>query len=105
MNVPRATPHPWLSPRLAVRTAVRFVAAPRVDVGKGQPKFLGVPPANRGAFDGKRVTFILRKDRTQKLRSNWHDDRTRDTTAPGGEVSQLSDTGHPSFFEEKQLRH
>ncbi|MCX5728516.1 MAG: hypothetical protein NTZ28_06725, partial [Nitrospirae bacterium] len=49
---------------------------PRVDVGKGQPKFLGVPPANRGVFDGKRVTFILRKDPTQKLRSNWNGDGT-----------------------------
>jgi hypothetical protein len=68
---------------------------PRVDVGKGQPKFLGVAPANRGAFDGKRLNFILRKDPTQKLRSNWNGDGTRDTTAPGGEVSQLSDTGHP----------
>ena len=50
--------------------------------------------ANRGAFDGKGVNFILRKDPTQKLRSNWNDDGTRDTTAPGREVSQLSDTGN-----------
>jgi len=74
---------------------------PRLDVSKGQPVFLRAAPANRGAFDGKRVNFILRKDPTQKLRSNWNDDGTRDTTAPGGEVSQLSDTGYPLALQGK----
>ena len=58
-----------------------------MDVGKGQPEFLRVAPANRGPFNGKRVNFILRKDPTLKLRSDWDDAGTRDTTAPGGEVS------------------
>ena len=59
----------------------------RLYVGKGQSEFLRVAPANRGPFDGNRVNVIMRKDPTHELRSDWDEDRTRDTTTPGGEVA------------------
>jgi hypothetical protein len=69
---------------MELRTAARFALHPRLYVGKGQPEFLRVAPANRGPSNGKRVNFILRKDPTCELSSDRDDDGTRDTTAPGG---------------------
>ena len=66
----------------------------RLDMGKGQSEFLRVAPANRRSFDGNRVNIILRKDPTDELRSDWDEDRTPDTTASGGKVSELALTGH-----------
>ena len=59
----------------------------RLYVGKGQSEFLRMAPANRGPFNGNRVNVVLRKDPTHKLRSDWNEDLTRDTTTPGGEVA------------------
>jgi hypothetical protein len=65
-----------------------------LDVCKGQPEFLGVTPANRGSFNSNRVNIILWEDPTHELLANWDKHGTRDTTTPGGEVSELSLTGH-----------
>src|SRR4029077_16193170 len=67
----------------------------RTYLGEGQAEFLRTAPAHRCTFDGERVACILREDTTLQLCSHGDGHETRDATAPGGEVSQLSFTGHP----------
>jgi len=66
----------------------------RTDRGEGHAEFLRTAPANHRAFNGERVAFILRKDRTLQHDSNGDGHGTCDATAPRGEVSQLSLTSH-----------
>jgi hypothetical protein len=63
-------------------------------LGEGKAKFHGSAPANCCTFDDERVAFTLWKDATLEFYSNRNRNGTRDATAPGGEVSQISLTSH-----------
>jgi hypothetical protein len=70
----------------------------RTHLGESQAKFLRTAPAHRCTVDGERIACVLRDDTTLQLCSHGDGYETRNATAPRGEVSQLSVTGHSPLF-------